>query len=87
MRRAKTGGKLIQALGDPVTGFTVTFDRNYDMAETTDNEIIPLPQVDDSNVIDTVGDGARKTESTWEGNIQAQDTLKKTVRFPLQGRA
>jgi len=77
VRRAKTGGELIQALGDPVTSFTVTFDRNYDMA---DNEIIPLAQVDDSNVIDTVGDGARKTERTWEGNIQAQDTLEKTAR-------
>ncbi|KAM5361433.1 hypothetical protein ACJZ2D_013123 [Fusarium nematophilum] len=78
-------GKRIHAEGDVATGFTVTFERNYDIGSTgRQHQILPLAEVDESHLADVPG--ARSTESKLMGNIKAHDTVEEVaLRVPAPG--
>lgn len=75
-------GKIIHVTGSPAVGFFLEFKRNYNFAdETRKYEIIPLDEVADQYVSDTVGDGMPSINTT------ARDRLESAAMIvPTPGR-
>lgn len=70
-------GRIINAAGDVLTGFDITFERNYDItAETRPHQVISLGQVGDGDVIDVPGDGSHRVESESQGDLVAWDSIE-----------
>lgn len=70
-------GKIINAAGDVLTGFDITFERNYDIsAESRPHKVIPLGQVEDVHAVDVPGDGSHRVESESQGNLVAWDPIE-----------
>ncbi|KAL9098095.1 MAG: hypothetical protein Q9163_006178 [Psora crenata] len=74
-------GKLIQAMGDAKTGFTLEFVRNYNLAFTTrQHSVLPLAVVESSHVVDVPGN---ETESK---DREAVDPIEmKALAVPVPG--
>ncbi|KAJ4314364.1 hypothetical protein N0V84_008944 [Fusarium piperis] len=70
-------GKVINAAGDVLTGFDITFERNYNIAEESrPHQVILLGQVDDAHIVDVPGDGSYRAESESQGNLVAWDPIE-----------
>lgn len=78
-------GKLIHATGDARNGFTIAFERNYDINGTTRAyQIIPLAQVLDHYAVDGTGTKQRMTISSKLRSAfphQAQAWSRLLVRY------
>ncbi|MCJ1254761.1 hypothetical protein MMC24_002577 [Lignoscripta atroalba] len=58
-------GKRIHASGDASNGFTIVFERNYDLRNTERrHQVVPLAQVLDHYVVDVKGNGSPSTDNT-----------------------
>ena len=69
-------GKVIHVTGSPAIGFFLEFKRNYSMADTVrEYQIVPLAQVDDQYVADTVGDRQLSIDTTARGRIEPIATM------------
>ncbi|KAI8669991.1 PNPLA domain-containing protein [Fusarium sp. Ph1] len=69
--------KIINAAGDVLTGFDITFERNYNItAESRPHQVISLGQVEDGDVIDVPGDGSHRVESESQGDPVAWDPIE-----------
>ncbi|KAF2682663.1 hypothetical protein K458DRAFT_405426 [Lentithecium fluviatile CBS 122367] len=65
-------GKMLQANGNPRIGFFLEFMRNHDLHNTfNDYKVIPLADVEDCFLKDTVGDGKALTDSTARDRIES----------------
>ncbi|RSL69736.1 hypothetical protein CEP54_002105 [Fusarium duplospermum] len=70
-------GKIINAAGDVLTGFDITFERNYNIsAENRPHQVISLGQVEDGDVVDVPGDGSHRVESESQGDLVAWDPIE-----------
>jgi hypothetical protein len=59
-----TKGKMIHVVGNPATGFTLEFKRNYNIGQTTRaHELVELCQVADNLVNDAVSDGTPSADT------------------------
>jgi len=68
-------GKLIHVTGSTATGFYLEFKRNYDFASTARRyQIVPLAQVNDQYIADTVGSGAT-TNTTAHDRLESVATV------------
>jgi hypothetical protein len=69
-------GKIIHVTGNPATGFFLEFKRNYDFALTQRTfQRIPLGQVDDRHVTDTVGDGRGSQDTIARDRLESVATI------------
>ncbi|PYI09123.1 hypothetical protein BO78DRAFT_395008 [Aspergillus sclerotiicarbonarius CBS 121057] len=76
-------GKIIHVTGNPATGFFLEFKRNYDfLAELRTYEIIPLAQVNDRYVRDTVGSGQESIDTIARDRLESVATV-----VPAPGRS
>src|SRR6266568_8866919 len=65
-------GKLIHVTGSTATGFYLEFKRNYDFATTARQyQIVPLAQVNDQYIVDTVGSGAATADTTAHDRLES----------------
>ncbi|KAL5364029.1 hypothetical protein BJX96DRAFT_167963 [Aspergillus floccosus] len=66
-------GKLIHVTGNPATGFFLQFKRNYDLAtsEYSKYSLIPLSQVDDRLIKDTVGNGQTAEDTIARDRLES----------------
>ncbi|KAE8386915.1 hypothetical protein BDV23DRAFT_133270 [Aspergillus alliaceus] len=69
-------GKLIHVTGTPATGFFLEFKRNYDLSVTQrKHQIVPLAQVNDQYVADTVGNGQTSADTTARDRLESVATM------------
>ncbi|KAL2683282.1 hypothetical protein Neosp_007752 [[Neocosmospora] mangrovei] len=70
-------GKIVNAAGDVLTGFDITFERNYNIsAESRPHQLISLGNVQDGHVVDVPGDGRYRVESQSQGDLVAYDLIE-----------
>jgi len=73
-------GKLIHVTGTTATGFFLEFKRNYDFSVTQrKHQIIPLAQVNEQHIADTVGNGQASADTTARDRLESVAT---TVQPP-----
>ena len=67
---------MIHVTGNTATGFWLEFKRNYDL-ERTDrrHQLIPLAQVDERYVTDTVGNGDATVDTTARDRLESAATV------------
>ncbi|KAE8329993.1 hypothetical protein BDV39DRAFT_202577 [Aspergillus sergii] len=71
-------GKIIHVTGTTATGFFLEFKRNYDFAtEDRKYHIIPLADVEERFVADTVGDGKLSCDTTARDRLESVATVVK----------
>lgn len=69
-------GKLIHVTGSTATGFYLEFKRNYNFATTArQHQIVPLAQVNDQYIADTVGSGAATADTTARDRLESAATV------------
>lgn len=69
-------GKLIHVTGTTATGFFREFKRNYDFSVTQrKHHIIPLAQVDERFITDTVGNGQPGVDTTARDRLESAATV------------
>lgn len=69
-------GKLIHVTGTTATGFFREFKRNYDFSATQrKHHIIPLAQVDERSITDTVGNGQPAVDTTARDRLESVATI------------
>lgn len=69
-------GKLIHVTGSTATGFYLEFKRRYNFATTTRRyQIVPLAQVNDQYIADTVGGGAATADTTAHDRLESAATV------------
>lgn len=69
-------GKLIHVTGTTATGFFREFKRNYDFSATQrKHHIIPLAQVDERFITDTVGNGQLTVDTTASDRLESVATI------------
>lgn len=70
-------GKIITSTGDVLTGFDITFKRNYSIAaESRPHQLVSLGSVQDGRVVDVPGDGRYRVESESQGDLMAYDPIE-----------
>ena len=67
---------MIHVTGTTATGFWLEFKRNYDL-ERTDrrHQLIPLAEVDERYVTDTVGNGDATVDTTARDRLESAATV------------
>lgn len=71
-------GKIIHVTGTTATGFLLEFKRNYDFAtEDRKYQIMPLVDVEERYVADTVGDGKMSCDTTARDRLESVATVVK----------
>ena len=69
-------GKLIHVTGSTATGFYLEFKRRYNFAATTRRyQIVPLAEVNDQYITDTVGSGAATGDTTAHDRLESAATV------------
>lgn len=69
-------GKIIHVTGNPATGFFLEFKRNYSFATTQQKyQLIPLAQVNDSLIADTVGNGQLSEDIIARDRLESAATV------------
>ena len=63
---------MIHVTGSTATGFYLEFKRNYDFATTARQyQIVPLAQVNDQYIADTVGSGDPTADATARDRLES----------------
>ncbi|KAE8376677.1 hypothetical protein BDV26DRAFT_293910 [Aspergillus bertholletiae] len=71
-------GKIIHVTGTTATGFFLEFKRNYDFStEDRKYQVVPLADVEERYIADTVGDGKLSRDTTARDRLESVATVVK----------